>query len=173
VFPLFFFLFFFRYELITVLLSNKYAGAIPIFAASILVLPVKAYSFTTVLQRMHKGAIINAGAIADLVLACALMYPFYLWLGLPGVALSFVVTTYLQAAFYLIYSARILQVSPLRLLPLSNWLIKLIVFSTLFITIHYLGIHWFAERIALILAAIFTVIIIGVSLKTELSKQAK
>ncbi len=171
VFPLFFFLFFFRYDLITVLLTDKYAAAVPIFAFSILVLPVKAYSFTTVLQRKHKGAIINIGSVADILLACALIYPLYQWLGLPGVALSFVITTYLQAGFYLIYSARLLHLSPFKLIPVANWLLKFIVFATILIAIRYAGRLYFTGNIPLILGGAVTGIIMVISLLLELNKQ--
>ena len=173
VFPLFFFLLFFRNELIVTLLSEKYIPAIPVFLVSILVLPVRAYSFTTVLQRMHKGAIINAGAIADILLACLLMYPMYLWLGLPGVALSFVVTTYLQAVFYLFYSARLLHTSPLRLIPYANWLFKLIVFAAVFIAIRYVGDLYFTGNNTLILGGAMVVVLTATSLVIELKKQRK
>jgi len=171
VFPVFFFLFLFREEFMITIFTEKYRDAIPIFAAALLVLPVKAYSFTTVLQRMHKGGIINAGAVADLVLACILMYPMYRWLGLPGVALSFVITTYLQAAFYLIYSARLLNVGPLALIPWGNWLLKLIVFFSLFIGIHYLGEHYLDMKMSLILGGVVTVAAVAISLLAELRKQ--
>ncbi len=170
VFPVFFYLFIFRDTLIVTLLSDKYITAVPVFAISILVLPVKAYSFTTVLQRMHKGAIINAGAVIDLLLACVLMYPLYLLFGLPGVALSFVITTYLQAAFYLVYSARLLEVSPLELIPSGNWIWKLIVFSSLFIAIRYVGDHFFTGKISLILGGVMMMAAIVVSLLLEFDK---
>jgi O-antigen/teichoic acid export membrane protein len=173
VFPVFLFLLFFRQELIIILFGDKYTPAIPIFALAILVLPVKAYSFTTVLQRLHKGAIINAGSVADLLLACALMYPLYLWLGLPGVALSFVVSTYLQAAFYLYYSARLLNVSPLTLAPWLNWTIKMIVFATLFIGIRYVANLCFSGKIALILGGVVMTALIAVSLWMEFINQKK
>ncbi len=171
VFPVFFFLFLFREEFMITIFTEKYREAIPVFAAALLVLPVKAYSFTTVLQRMHKGGIINAGAVVDLVLACALMYPMYLWLGLPGVALSFVITTYLQAAFYLVYSSRLLKVSPLALIPWGNWGLKLIVFFSLFIGIHYVGSEYFDMKMSLILGGVVMVVAIAISLLAELKKQ--
>lgn len=167
VLPAFCFLYLFRNELIVNLLSERYIPAIPIFAVSVLSLPVRAYSFTSVLQRLHKGNIINVGAVGELALACALMYPLYNWLGLPGVALSFVVSTYMQAAFYLFYTGRLLGVNPLKLVPLRNWLIKLIVFATLFIGIHYIGNIYFAGRFTLILGALAVVATAALSLGVE------
>jgi O-antigen/teichoic acid export membrane protein len=172
VLPVFFFLFLFRTELILELFLEPYRNAIPVFAVSILVIPVRSYNFTTVLQRLHKGNIINIGAIADLVLACVLMYPLYLWLGLPGVALSFVITTYMQAAFYLLYSAKLLNASPLKLIPYVNWSIKLIVFASLFIGIHYVGVQYFTQKNTLILGLVVMVVTIAVSLVLELNKQS-
>ncbi len=137
VFPLFAFLFFLRSDVILFLFSDRYADAIPVFGMSLLVLPLRAYSFTTVLQRHHRGRLINIGSLTDLGLSCILMYPFYLWLGLPGLALSFVVTTYLQAAYYLWVSAGVLQVSPLSLVPILNWALKLVVWGTLFYALHF------------------------------------
>jgi O-antigen/teichoic acid export membrane protein len=139
VFPLFFFLLVFRYPLFEVLLSGKYAASVPIFALSILALPIRAYSFTTALQKMHRGDIINIGSVADLLIACSLMYPLYRLLGLPGVALSFVVSTYLQALYYLYQSSRLLGVPMSRLVPLADWLYKLIIFGFLFIAVRYLA----------------------------------
>jgi O-antigen/teichoic acid export membrane protein len=173
VFPLFFFLLFFNYDLIVTLFTDKYIPAIPVFIVATLVVPVRAYSFTTVLQRLHRGDIINIGAVSELVLACGLMYPFYLWLGLPGVALSFVISTYFQAVFYLVWSARLLHTSPLKLIPYANWLIKLIVFASLFITIHYVADQYFSRKIALVSGMLVLIIVTCVSLYIELKNQRK
>lgn len=124
IFPAFFCLILFRYELFDVLFSTRYREAVPVFLAATLVLPLRAYNFTTILQNRGRGGIINLGAAADLVLACGLMYPFYLWLGLPGVALSFVFSTYLQALFYLVATSRLLKISVVKLVPWQNWLWK-------------------------------------------------
>ena len=153
VFPLFFYLLLFR-DLIVTLLTIKYLESVPIFILALFVLPVRAYSFTTVLQRLHKGALINAGAISEMLLAVLLMYPLYKWLGLPGIALGFVISTYFQAAFYLFHSARLLGVGMGQLLPFGNWLLKLIVFGVLFIGIHYILERCFAGKIALFLGGV-------------------
>lgn len=167
-FPLFFFFLCFRYEVFDVLFSGKYTASVPLFLISILVIPVRAYSFTTILQNRHKGAIINTGAVGELLLACLLMYPLYILMGLPGLALSFVISTYLQAIFYLVYTGRLLQVPVLSLIPLANWVIKLIVFATVFIVIHYLLTQCFTGVISLILGTILSIICIVVSLQIEL-----
>lgn len=127
VFPLFFFLLFFRYELFEIVFTQRYIAAVPIFAWSICVLPLRCYGFTTLLQKRQQGGIINKGAILDLGIALALMYPLYLWIGLPGVALSFVMSTYLQAIYYLYHTARILKLPIVTLIPLAFWLKQLLV----------------------------------------------
>jgi Na+-driven multidrug efflux pump len=133
-----------------------------------MVLPLRAYNFTVVLQNKYKGGVINKGAVLDLVLACLLMYPLYLWLGLPGVALSFVISTYLQAAYYLFHTSNVLAVNWTQLLPLRNWAFKLIVFASLFIGIHYLLVSLFTTRIVLICGLLTAFIVTAISLLAEI-----
>jgi hypothetical protein len=64
----------------------------------------------------------------DFTVAMLLLYPLYKWLGLAGIALSFVVSTYVQVFYYLFYSAKFLRVPVLGLLPLRNWIFKAIAF---------------------------------------------
>ncbi len=129
---------FFRSEFITVVFSDKYVDAIPIFLCSLLILPVRAYSNTTILQNYHQGRIINIGVLLDYVVAIAVMYPLYLWLGLAGIALSFVVSTYVQVIFYLYFSARLLGMPMWRLVPLRNWGMKLLFFGLLSFGLYHL-----------------------------------
>lgn len=127
VYPLFFFLVFYRQELFTVVFTSKYQDAVPIFLATLWVLPLRAYSFTAILQNRYKGKIILAGAIGDLLLASVLMYPLYCLWGLPGVALSFVLSTYVQSGYYLLATSRVLRVNIRTLMPWANWLGKAVV----------------------------------------------
>jgi hypothetical protein len=120
------------------------------------------------LQKKHKGGIVNKGAIMEIILACVLMYPLYRWLGLPGVALSFVFTTYLQATYYLYHTARVLQVPMLALLPLGNWITKLLIFAALLFFVHLLSTLYFPARIALFLGSIFTILVVMISLYIEI-----
>lgn len=126
VFPLFFFLMFFGKAFLVTLFSEKYLSGISIFLCAQLVLPVRAFPFMALLQNLHRGDLINKGAIIDFILACILMYPLYYCLGLPGIALSFVISTYWQAAYYLKHSARILGKNIRELLPVSILLRKFI-----------------------------------------------
>lgn len=150
VLPLFFFLFFFRAELLTVLFSAKYVSGVWIFVCAQLVLPVRSYPFTAILQNHQRGDIIIKGAFIDLVMACALMYPLYLLMGLPGVALSFVISTYWQAGFYLLHSARILNVKPIAMIPVNNLLVKSAMFILLFGAGYYCVAHSNFSPIAIV-----------------------
>ena len=172
VFPIFFFFAVSRYELMGLLGggSGKYIPAAPIFLLSILAVPLRAYSFTTVLQKFHKGALINIGAVVDLLLACTLIYPLYRWLGLPGVALSFVISTYLQASFYLFYSAKLLGVSVIQLLPFSNWLLKLVGFGVVSWAFHYAIVDKFSGPETLIGCIVLMAALVGLSLAIEMRK---
>lgn len=71
-----------------------------------------------------------------MVLAVLLMYPMYLWLGLPGVALSFVCSTVIQVIYYFYHSRKLLQVKGPEMLPLSNWLLKFAGFAALGFLLH-------------------------------------
>lgn len=168
VFPIFFYLFIFRNELIVTLFSEKYISAIPIFAITTLVLPIRAYSFTTLLQRFHKGNIINAGAIGELTLACILMYPFYKYMGLPGVALSFVISTYFQAGYYLLYTGKLLNTNPLKLIPISNWILKIIILFAVFAGTHFWCSIYYTGKFTLIYGAILLLLSITALLLVEL-----
>lgn len=144
VFPLFFFLFFFREAFLTTIFSAHYASGVWIFVCAQLVLPVRAYPFTALLQSHHRGDLINKGSLIDFILACVLMYPLYLMLGLPGVALSFVISTYWQAGYYLTQSSLLLQL-PIRQLIPSGMLLRRFFFYALLFGTGYWGItHLFS-----------------------------
>lgn len=168
IFPLFFFLVFFRHELFLVLLSEKYLLSIDIFLVSVMLVPLNAYHLTAVLQNRQKGFIINVGAVLDFVIALALMYPLYRLMGLPGIALSCVVSSYSQAIYYLYHTSKLLQVDMIKLIPLSNWVVKLVSFGILFLIFHYTVTTNFSQQNALILGIIFAVSVALLSLSIEL-----
>lgn len=130
-FPVFFFFVCFRYEFITTYFSYKYIPSIPIFLASLLVIPLRMFNYTIIFQKHERGDIINTGVLLDIIATLALVYPLYLLLGLPGIALSFVLGTYIQAGFYLYKMSRILQQPIHRILPLGNLLMKFILYGLL------------------------------------------
>ncbi len=130
-FPLFFFFVLFRIEFLSVVFSPDYISAAWIFVCTQLVLPVRAYPFTALLQSEHRGDIINKGAVIDFILACILMYPLYLLMGLPGVALSFVISTYWQSAYYLIQTSKIIKLPIAALIPGGTLIRKFLLYGTI------------------------------------------
>ncbi len=168
IFPLFFFFMFFSRELFNIILSEKYLASVPIFMVSILTMPLFAYHLTAILQNRHKGATINKGAILDLLIALVLMYPLYQLIGLAGVALSCVISSYVQAGFYLYHTSKELNISILKLVPVANWLVKLIVFACLFIVIHYLLTIYFEQHFVLFLGMGATAATALIALAVEL-----
>ncbi len=171
VFPVFFFSVFFSHELfVGILFSEKYAAALPIFIASQLVLPVRAYNFTSVLQRLHQGATINKGAVGEVVIAILIAYPLYLWLGLPGFALSFVISTYMQATYYIIATAKVLQVSAWKLIPAANWAAKFVIIGVAFFVMHYLTTAFCSSRAAFFMGAGVMVLVVLAGIFFEVRK---
>lgn len=136
VYPIFAFLLIYSQEFVTVVFSSKYSSSVPIFICSLLILPVRAYSNTTILQNLHRGRLINIGLLLDFIVALALMAPLYYFMDLAGVALSFVISTYAQAAFYLYHSTRLLGVPVKDMIPLKNWLFKALFFTALALLLH-------------------------------------
>lgn len=136
-FPIVLFLIFFRTEFITFCFSDKYIASVPIFLCSILIIPFRAYGHTVLLQNLEQGKIINQGAILDIIVALLLMYPLYLLLGLPGVALSFVVSTFVQVVFYGFHTRKLMKVSVWKLYPWLNWLGKLILYLIIVLILYY------------------------------------
>lgn len=168
VFPAFFFFLLFRYEFIELTFSVQYLEAVPIFLMSIMVLPLRAYKFTTILQHKHMGRIINIGAIMDMAIAGGLAYPLYLKMGLSGIALSFVISTYIQSAYYLYHTSKVLNVSVIKLIPLLNWAIKFIVFGLVFISFRYLLPKGYTKEIILISGIVFTLMVMSIAFLIEL-----
>lgn len=142
VLPLFVFLMLFASELFAVVFAHKYGASVPVFMVAILVLPLRACNYTVLLQHLHQGKIINLGAIGDLLLAVLLMYPLYQWLGLSGVALSFVVSTYLQVLFYVWHTLRLTGIPLTQLIPLTNWMSKLVLSGLLLAPLRF----WLSPR---------------------------
>ena len=147
------FLLFFAAPLFALFFDHRYAASVPIFQWSILVLPLRAYGFTSILQHAHKGAIINKGALLDLLIAIVAMYPLYSIMGLPGLAFSFVLSSYIQAAYYSVYTAKILQVRVLDLFPMKIWL-QQIVLSLVLLSIFKIGSWYYSCTLSYLLLVV-------------------
>lgn len=126
VFPAFCFLFSYHREVFLLIFSDKYATAIPVFLVSLLVLPVRITNYTAALQVYHQSKIILIGALLDLALALLLMACLYPVWGLPGLAAAFVISTYVQAAYYLWHTSALIGKPIGQLLPWRHLLLLLV-----------------------------------------------
>lgn len=138
VFPLFFFLFFFRDEIFSFVFKNKYNASIPIFAISIFILPLRINNYSVILQCFSKGKKIMIGSLIDIIIALILMISLYPFMGSRGIALSIVISTYCQVIYYLWNSAALLKVSISGLLPFNKLAIKFGLMFILYVVIFLL-----------------------------------
>ncbi|MET4105552.1 hypothetical protein [Hymenobacter sp. UYP22] len=145
VFPLFFLLVLFRRELFGVVFAHRYDAAVPLFLLSSLVIPLRAYNFTALLQHKGQGRIITTGAVLDLLLALLLMYPLFRGVGLGGVALAFVISTWGQAGYYLWHTARLLGQPWYALLPLRSWAVQVVGAGLGLLLLHEALTRWLPE----------------------------
>jgi O-antigen/teichoic acid export membrane protein len=109
VFPSFAFLLFYHHDFFTLIFSAKYTVSIPIFFISIFILPVRITNYTAALQVYHRNDLIVKGALLDIVVAILLMAILYPLLQMRGLALAFVLSTYVQAWYYLWQTSRLVK----------------------------------------------------------------
>lgn len=126
VLPAFCFLLFFHREFFLFIFSNKYEAAIPVFFISIFIIPVRITNYTAALQVYHKNDIILKGALLDLFLAVVFLSILYPIFGLPGLAAAFVLSTYLQAGYYLWQTSALLKMPVHTLLPFKQLFVVLL-----------------------------------------------
>ncbi|HEY5462455.1 MAG TPA: oligosaccharide flippase family protein [Hanamia sp.] len=159
VFPLFFFLFFFRNDLFSIAFKEKYNASLPIFVISIFILPMRISNYSVILQCFSQGKKILWGSILDICIAVILMLILYPIMGTRGVALAIVVSTYVQATYYLCHSAKILNTSVFQLLPLQKLAIKFLITLALYAVLFFI-ISGIGLKLKVIIATLFTAIII-------------
>lgn len=109
VFPSFCFLFFYHSEFFTLIFGNKYQEAIPIFLISIFVLPLRITNFTAPLQVYQRNDLIVKGATLEIIIAIVLMLLLYPLMQMKGLALAFVLSTYVQAGYYLWHTGKLIN----------------------------------------------------------------
>jgi O-antigen/teichoic acid export membrane protein len=160
VFPLFFFLFFFRGSFIVFVFSEKYADSVPLFGISICTLLLRAYNYTSILQHLNRVKLINWGALIDLGVALAVAWPLFVWKGLAGVAFAFMISSYIQAGFYLYHTARLLRRPVPALIPWRQWLWMLLIFGAIIAVMHELVTRYCSMRQALFLGLAGTALLI-------------
>lgn len=137
VFPLFFFLFFFREELFSLAFNDKYNASIPIFAISIFILPMRINNYSAILQCFSQGKKVLWGSLLDIIIASILMLTLYPLIGTRGIVLAIVISTYCQNFYYLWNSAKILNISIFRLLPLQTLIIKFLIILILYFILSF------------------------------------
>jgi O-antigen/teichoic acid export membrane protein len=141
VFPSFCFLFFYSHPFFIFIFSEKYMEAIPVFVISIFVLPLRITNFTAVLQVNNRTDLILKGALLDLLLAVVFMALLYPLLQLKGLALAFVLSTYVQAAYYLWHTGKLINKRISYFFPAA----KLIVLMMISIVVTGLFYWWFSN----------------------------
>ncbi|HTO15713.1 MAG TPA: oligosaccharide flippase family protein [Edaphocola sp.] len=160
VFPVFFYFLFFRNEFIVFYFSDKYLASVPIFFVSLFMLPFKAFNFTMLFRKREKGSIINKGAIVDISSLLVFVGPCYYFLGLKGIPLSFVLATLMQAGYYMIYHQKILESKWYHILPIQDWIKKIIIFGGASFFLHWLFIDFMQFSGILSLTLALTIIIL-------------
>jgi O-antigen/teichoic acid export membrane protein len=159
VFPLFFFLFFFRNELFALVFNNKYDASLPVFVISIFILPLRINNYSVILQCFSKGKTILIGSIFDISIAIILMLVLYPLMGTQGIALAVVVATFCQVIFYILHSAKTLHVSVLQVLPLQKLLLRFLIAGVSYFILFLILTKW-ELKIKLLVGVIFTTFLI-------------
>ncbi|UEG49578.1 hypothetical protein LK994_13130 [Ferruginibacter lapsinanis] len=120
VFPSFCFLLFYYQDFFTLFFSEKYLASIPFFVISIFILPARITNYTVALQVFHKSDIIVKGAVLDIGVAILLMLVLYPFLDFRGIALAFVLSTYIQIGYYLWHTGKLLNKRIIDFFPIKK-----------------------------------------------------
>lgn len=159
VFPLFFFLLFFREEIFSLAFKNKYNASISIFVVSIFVLPIRINNYSVILQCFSQGKKILWGSIMDILLAALLMIVLRPFLGTQGIALAIVIATWFQVIYYLWHSKSILKIPITQLVPVKNLLMKFLLLFVIYLLL-FLLLQKLSIVISLSIAAVVTTVAI-------------
>ena len=163
-FPIFFMLLIVYKEAFSVIFNTKYNESVPIFLISIFIIPVRINHYTVILQFYNNTNKILAGSVMDILLALLLMTLLYPAFGVAGVALSIVVSTYLQVFYYLWHSAKLINLRIIDLVPFT-FLAKLFFgLGILYFCFFFLK-YYFSQIQFLMLVFALTATIIGFALK--------
>ena len=163
-FPVFFMLLIVHKEAFSVIFNNKYNESIPIFLISIFIIPLRINHYSVILQCYNNTNKILVGTVMDILLALFLMTLLYPAFGVAGVALSIVVSTYLQVFYYIWYSAKLINVHITDLVPFT-FLAKLF-FSLAILYLCFFFIKYYFSQIQFLMIVFsLTAILIGFALK--------
>ena len=165
VLPAFWFFLFYAEDFILTVFSNKYSEAIPIFKVSILILPVRIIYSTTVLQVYKRTDLILKGSLLDIIVAVLLMILLYPVLQMKGLALAFVISTYIQVAYYLWHTGKLIKENVSNFFPVRS-LIMILAGSCILMAACSYSIHSANIYIRLFIGAAVCSILILTSLFT-------
>ncbi len=136
-FPLFAFCVLFADEIIFILFGSKYVESASLFAITALLIPMRICNYTVLLQLKSRGDIILIGSLIDFAVAITLMIFLYPISGLNGLALSIVIATYIQAAFYLVKISSIYKTRLSILLPLKQLAVRFVIVLGVFLVVKF------------------------------------
>ncbi|MDP4283964.1 MAG: polysaccharide biosynthesis C-terminal domain-containing protein [Bacteroidota bacterium] len=159
VFPLFFFLFFFRGELFYLAFKDKYNASLPIFVISIFILPLRINNYSVVLQCFSQGKKILLGSVLDILITIILILTLYPIMGTRGIALAAVIATYCQVIFYLWHSSKILHITIFQILPLQKLATRLLLLAGGYVGLFFI-LAGLKLKMKLLIAALITGLII-------------
>lgn len=103
---------------VRVLFTDEYVAAAPIFAIYALVLAKDSFDFGLPIRAFGRTSIFVYASIGALALNAALLYPLYLWLGLLGPALAFLLT---RLGISVVYAVIVLRLYRMPLRELLHW----------------------------------------------------
>jgi O-antigen/teichoic acid export membrane protein len=166
-FPIFFMLLVMHREAFSVIFNNRYNESVPIFLISIFIIPLRINHYSVILQCYNSTNKILAGSIMDIFLALFLMTLLYPAFGVAGVVLSIVVSTYLQAFYYIWHSAKLIKVRVRDLIPFAFLSRLFFSLAILYLCLFFLK-YYFPPLQFLIIVFLLTAIMIAVSLKIYL-----
>ena len=103
----------------------------------------------------------------DMILAIALMIPFYHYWGAIGITLAIVVAAYVQTGYYVFHAARTINAPIISLIPWANWLKKIALYFGLNYALYLLLHTYTSDLMALAIAGAATGSIAILSIRKE------
>lgn len=157
---------FFKHELISNVLGDKYLASIPYLIVTLLMLPSQyCIAITYILQYKERAHIINRSVILELIVSIILMIPCYTIWGALGIAISVLISSYLIAFYLLFMSSKVVKVSLLQLLPLRFYGITFILNGVIAWGAHSLLSNQFNSLTTLIVGSILGLMLLIIQIK--------
>lgn len=152
--PAVLFLLFFSKDVITLLFSEKYVAYTSLFCISIIKMLAYNFVFSAVLQYFKKIKIISNGVWIDFIISIILVLPLYALMGLNGIMLSVVISTFIQIGYYTYHTNKILEGKWNQIIPIKIWVKQILFFSILISLVYWVSNTFFETIIYKILLAL-------------------